>query len=485
MLLAVGVLALSIGVNLPVQEYFQKNKRTSKVLIKDCNVVDVKKGLILENRYVAAENGRIIYIDSIPPPLSNYTVIDARGKYLIPGLWDMHIHTLSLSPYLHFPLLLANGVTGIRDMGDGDSWVSDINKLLIKDQNVWYKAVEEKGLLAPRIPESCSYHVEEIEASDNIDKEIHMLISALKDRGEPFVKLQLDDSELNPEIFYQILDECNKQGIRALGHLSPTIDIDSVLDKGYFSIEHAWALIPHFSSDKTILENDLQYKKYLLENQDSTIAKNVLQKMAGHNTYYVPTHVSSNRKEALVFDRSFKNNAYNYYIENAQLSLWKLWAWLHTNGYDEIEDKPILQAYYERGLAVTKLAHENGVVILAGTDALDRYVYHGFSLHDELQEMVKAGLSEVEALQTATINAAIYHNNEHDFGSIEKGKVADFILLNENPLENIQNTKKIESVYFNECLYLHSDLEAMKEYVHQQAKSFRITCRFIWNMIKA
>ncbi|MDZ7899144.1 MAG: amidohydrolase family protein [Arcicella sp.] len=299
-----------------------------------------------------------------------------------------------------------------------------------------------------------------------------------------FVKLQLEDSQLPENVFYEIQKQANLQKIKVLGHLSYNVDIGTVLNNKYSTIEHAWALIPHFVKQKKRFEKDLEIKKYELANQDSLLTQSVLRQIRENNTFYVPTHVASNRKETLVFDKKITQNSLNRYIEGTQLKLWKLWAKLHTSGYDKPEQQKILKEYYERGLAVTKLAQANGVKIMAGTDALDRYIYHGFSLHDELQEMVKAGLTNADALRTATVNPAEYYGKSAVLGNIEVGKKADMMLLSANPLENIAHTKMIESVYFNQKLYKKDDLEAMKNYVHDQANSFRINCRFVWNMIK-
>ncbi|MFY8000109.1 MAG: amidohydrolase family protein, partial [Candidatus Kapaibacteriota bacterium] len=140
--------------------------------------------------------------------------------------------------------------------------------------------------------------------------------------------------------------------------------------------------------------------------------------------------------------------------------------------------------YYDRGLEITNLAHKHGVKILAGSDAIDRNVYYGISLHEELQELVKAGLTNAEALQTATINAAEYYGLSHEYGSIAVGKKSSFLLLDKNPLENISNTQSITTVFFNNKRYNINDLEKMKEYVMQQAKSYGMSCKFLWNILK-
>lgn len=485
--ISVGVILL-IGVSIPQETYKQKDEQVLNLLIKGCNVVDVINGKIVSNRNVLVQNGKIRSIDSVVySNQKNIKIIEANGKYLMPNLWDMHIHTLSLSPQLHFPLLIANGVTNLRVMGDGDSWISKISDKSERDKIRWERQVKDEKLLMPRILQATSFHLEEVEdiTKDNYKIKVTELVSKLKARGEPFIKVQLENTKIPNYIFYQIQIEAKKQGISILGHLSPNLDVGKVLDNGFKSVEHAWALIPHCVKNKKEFNKDIEQKKHDLSNQDISVSKNILLKMVSKNTYYVPTHVTSNRKEYLAFDPSFNKNPNNEYVENMQLFLWKSINWIHTKGYDKDTDLSILKNYYKRGLEITKLANQNGVKVLAGTDALDRNVYYGLSLHDELEEMVKAGLNNAEALRTATYNAAEYYGLNNQYGSIEVGKNADFMLLDQNPLENISHTKTINSVYFESRLYNEEDFKQMKIFVKKQAKSFGVTCKFIWNMIKA
>ncbi len=485
--LLVLAMILAIGVLLPKETYKQKDERISNILIKHCNIVDVITGKIIPNRNVLVQNGKIISIDSFISTIpKNVKIINAEGQYLMPSLWDMHIHTISLSPQLHFPLLIANGVTGVRDMGDGDSWISDSNDTSTRDKTIWEKQSKENNLLIPKIIQACSYHVEELDAIDknNYKQKVAELISKLKARGEPFIKVQLEEAKLPDYIFYEFQLQAKSQGIPILGHLPPNLEINRIIDNGFKSIEHAWALIPYCVKEKKQFEKDIQQKSYEINHQDSTVTTEVLKHIANKGMYYVPTHVTSNRKEFLAFEPNFNKNPNNCYTENTQLFFWKSLNWLHTKGYDEKKDLPILKAYYTRGLEVTKLAHINGVKILAGTDALDRNVYYGFSLHDELKELVRAGLTNAEVLKTATYNAAEYYELTEYYGSIEVGKKADFILLNKNPLDAIENTQTINAVFYNNCWYNKNDLEQMKIFVKKQAKSFGISCKFIWNMIK-
>ena len=480
-------LLLFVGVMLPKEIYTQKDEETKELLIINCNIVDVKNGKIISDRQILVLNSKIASIDSIilnVPP--NIKTIDAKGQYIMPSLWDMHMHTLSLSPQLHFPLLIANGVTGVRDMGDGDSWISDIDDNSERDRTIWEKQYGAEKLLMPKILQATSFHLEDVKDinKENYRVKLPEMVRKLKDRGESFIKVQLEDAEMPDFIFYELQKEAKKQGIPLLGHLTPYLDLQKVLDNDFKSIEHAWALIPYFVKQKKRLKKDIEQKQYDMDNHDSIVARDVLIRIANKGCYYIPTHITSNRKEYLAFNPEFNNNPNNMYVENVQLFLWKTINWLHTKGYDKETDLPVLESYYKHGLEATKLANQYGVKILAGTDALDRNVYYGISLHEELQELVKAGLSNVEVLRSATCNAVEYYGISKDYGSIEVGKIADFIMLTKNPLENIKNTQTINTVYYDHHLYASEDLVQMKSFVKSQAKSFGISCKFIWNMMK-
>ena len=164
--LALG-LTLTFGVLIPKETYKHKDEIVNNLLIINCNIVDVKKGKIIPKTQILVRNGKINSIDTIIYNVpKNTKIIDAKGHYLMPSLWDMHLHTLSLSPQLHFPLLIANGITGVRDVGDGDSWISDIDDTSIRDKNIWEKQAIEENLLIPKIIQSTSFHVEELEDID-------------------------------------------------------------------------------------------------------------------------------------------------------------------------------------------------------------------------------------------------------------------------------------------------------------------------------
>lgn len=194
-------------------------------------------------------------------------------------------------------LILITTLHGIRLFGNGNT---------------------KRRVVDPKIIQSTSYHVEDAD-SINYRQKVAELVAQLKARGEPFVKVQLEESKLPDYIFYELQHQASRQGVAVLGHLSSNVNLNQVLNNEFKSIENAWALIPHFVKVKMEFKKDIEEKSYDLAHQDAATTKQALLKMANKSTWYVPTHISSNRKEYLAFDSNYNNNPNNIYTENVQL----------------------------------------------------------------------------------------------------------------------------------------------------------------------
>ena len=236
-------LLLFIGVLIPKEYYKANAKSYNNFIVKNCNIVDVENNRIHYNRQITVNNGIIVAIDSLNPTISSGTieVINANGNYMMPTLWDMHVHTLSLSPQLHFPLLIANGVTNIRDMGDGDSWASDIENTSVRDKALWEKMGKNESLLMPKIMEATSFHVEEVDDlnENNVSEKAKILVEQLVSRKEPFIKVQLTEGDYPTRFFYELQKQAKQHNINMLGHLPADVDLDTVFNNGFKSVEHA------------------------------------------------------------------------------------------------------------------------------------------------------------------------------------------------------------------------------------------------------
>jgi hypothetical protein len=193
LVLAVGVaagLALAVGLAQPLDPVPQFGTRPDLLVIVDVTIIDVAEGTSIPGQTVTIAGGKIVSVVSTVNGAdrpAGAMVIDGKGKCLMPGLWDAHVHTLAMSDRLHFPLMLAHGVTTIRNMGDGCSWRSTLDCVADRDQ--WQFSAQ-----GPRIIATAHFHIEQLDSA----KDAEPLVKAIKARGDDLIKIQLDD-ESDPD----------------------------------------------------------------------------------------------------------------------------------------------------------------------------------------------------------------------------------------------------------------------------------------------
>jgi hypothetical protein len=167
-----------------------------------------------------------------------------------------------------------------------------------------------------------------------------------------------------------------------------------------------------------------------------------------------------NRAMSYLNDTIFTNDNRKSYLPGYVLEIWNQKMSPYTKSQiDNFANSTRVRYLFE--LSLIGKMNERGVKFIAGTDFPNPYVFPGFSLHDELSLMVKGGIPALDALRSATINPAIFMNKKADFGSVEAGKMASLVLLNKNPLENIENTKTIETVIIRGKVYSRKALDSM------------------------
>lgn len=339
-------------------------------------------------------------------------VIDGRGKFLIPGLWDMHGH-LTNATATAFPLLIMNGVTGVRDMG------GDLDQI-----DGWRKEIESGKKLGPHVVRAGPFvdgpkkYVKDrlIVATP---EQARKAVELLKKRGVDFIKTH---NSLSRETFFAVAEEARRQGLPLAVHVpsglwtKPGIEGVSVAeasDAGAKSLEHI----------EILLESSLYRKGAIAKTLGEAIEENsgeagaaLFARLKRNGTWYVPTLVA--------YYRGFV-----------------LWSGdpKETEGSWELHLK---------FLEFVARMHKAGVGILAASDFTGESggIRPGYDLHEELAMFVAAGLTPMEALQTATINPARFLGKLDSLGTIEKGKIADLVLLDADPLENINKTRMINSV---------------------------------------
>jgi imidazolonepropionase-like amidohydrolase len=382
-------------------------------------------------------------------------VVEARGKFLIPGLWDMHVHIAgvnadpSWSKDVLLPLLLADGITGIRDMG------GDLTALL-----AWKRDVESGSLLGPRIFASGPWLAgsgkktpEQYPVANA--EEARAAVRDLKQRGADFIKIISLPSR---EAFFAVADEARKQNISFVGHLPLEVGAAEASNAGMHSIEHFFysAFSLSFSSQEEELRKRLfeaekkgdsdtweKIEREAAASYSTEKAATLFQLLKKNGTWVTPTLASL---DITSHPASWKLDDPN--LDYVPPSLAKQWRDSLSNTRMK-ERAAWLGRLSANDWKVTSEMHRAGVPLLVGSDSLDPFVFPGESLHRELAEFVQAGFTPLEALQAATRGAAQFLGREKDCGTIETGKTADVILLDANPVENISNTRKIFAVIRN------------------------------------
>ena len=397
--------------------------KSSTVIIKNINVIDVINGRVLPNQDVVIKDKAIYFIGNrfsgiIP---SNSTSIDGTGKYLSPGLWDMHFHLCwdKNNDTLLYPILLKNGIMGIRDMGGDLDIMKSFKKKLASDSIIGPEIYGAGPIIDGNPP---VYYDFSIPVDDKSN--IPAILDSLKTNGSDFFKTY---SLIREPQLKAISNYCLKHNMTFAGHLSEYIQPEISISYGQKSIEHLNRLDEIWQVNKSRIDS-------------------IAQLMLVNHTCLCPTLITYQLKTR-IFDTSVINHEYAKFIPASLMKDWKVSWEKRIQQHSNLSDLTILNKVFEGQMELVNHLHKMGVMILAGSDFGGMpYVYPGISLYQELRLMVDAGLSNIEALKTATINPAIYLSRQENYGSLSVGKYADMIILEHNPFDNIDNLKTIITV---------------------------------------
>ena len=446
-------------------------------LIKDITIIDMVTRQPRARVSVAVDRDRITAVGRNVKTPRSVTVIDGSGKFLIPGLWDMHVHALDPRRFENFSrLFIANGVTGIRDTGTTAEGFAILGRL--RSEIASGKRTGPRIIAAGRIMDGANPAVPPNSIPFTGPSAAREQVRFLANSGADFIKVY---DGISREEYFAIIDEAKKLRIPVAGHVPNGLTSFEASAAGQRSLEHLGNILRTCSSpdSKTIEDRanasvkpsgkpgDFSHipariavrTKVELDTFDEKKCQSLYATFLRNNTWQVPT-LATKRPLSLFDDGGFADDQRMKYISADELENWKPESnfFLKFRTPEFIVQKKRL---YQKELELVRDMHAAGVPFLAGTDIPGAYTYPGFSLHDELQLLVQNGFTPFEALKTATINPAKFLGLDDSLGTIEKGKLADLVLLDGNPLENIGFTQKIFAVVVNGKYLSRADLDTM------------------------
>ncbi len=445
-----------------------------QIVITHVTIINPGESSLIPNATVVIEGPRITAVSSgtspAVTPAKNARIIDGSGHFLIPGLWDMHVHTAFGDWFpggrdIILPLFIANGVTGVRDMG------GDVPVL-----SAWHKGIAAGDIVGPRmmfsgpmldapLPDGKLRFPSSI--SVTTPASAAAAVDSLKAQGVDFIKVQ---SVISHDAYVAAAAEAHKIGIPIVGHVPDKVRISEVIAAGQKSIEHLMGSFEGCSSEEEKFVSGQGNLKLLLTTVDQKKCDALIAKLAQTQTWECPT-LAWQRGGTFLDQRDLKHDPLDKYVP----AYWRdvTWKRFFDEMMPDLQRDPLelRHEYFARNLQMVGAQHRAGVPFLAGTDTAPAiYVLPGFSLHDELANFVEAGFSPMDALQTATSNPAKFFGTESASGSIAPGKIADAVLLNANPLANIHNTTKIAAVIANGRLYDRAALDKLLSQAESAAK---------------
>jgi len=408
------------------------------VAFVDVNVVPMDRERVLANQTVVVRNGRITAVGAtngtaVP---SGALRIDGRGKYLMPGLTEMHAHIPDEKVSRQFMdnvlfLFLANGVTTLRGV------LGIPGQLALRDSANQGKIVAPNLYLAGPGFSGTSANGVLMNSPEQAMRQVR------EQKAEGWNLLKILPGLGLPE-YDAVARTAQEAGIRFVGHVPPKVGLMHALEMRQETIEHMDGYIEYLNGDKGPL--------------DEAQLREVVRKTREAGTWVVPTMV---HRETVIGTLNL-NTAMNYpemkYMPPQLVEQWV--AWYHDQFDHPQFDRAAARQVIANRMRILKALHDGGAGILLGTDSTQRFNIPGFSVHREMKRMVEAGMTPFAVLKSGTQDAGVYFKNEDSFGMIAVGQRADLILVDGNPLQDVAHVARRSGVMVRGTWLPEADLQA-------------------------
>ena len=442
------------------------NSKTVKqfdLIITNATIVDVLGDTLHNSQLIAISNDTIRLVDSMSN-VDKYKAditLDAENKFVMPGLWDNHVHfrggdTLIEENKKSLPLFLAYGITNIRDAG------GDLTPSVLK----WKQQISNKELDGPTIFTS-GPKLDGIKPAwpgslivDSIE-DVKTALDSLESLHVDYVKMY--DGSLKKDVFYEIIKQAESRGLKTTGHMPLSADILTATALGLDGTEHMYYLIKAGSPlADSLTQTNPTYGMFpkIVESYDPKLGETVFRKLAEQNAFITPTlHIGKVLSELTEVDH--KDDSLLKYVGQGIQKTYQ--GRVNTAKKAKSEGNNSRSQLGQLAKDMIVPLYKSGVKVLAGSDsgAFNSFVYPGESLHLELQSLVAAGLTPQQALITSIINGPEFFGLREFYGGIAKNKIANLVILDKNPLEDINNLTNINATIIKGKVYDKKMLDTM------------------------
>ena len=419
------------------------------------------------NMTMILDDGRIVSIKDTTSSLNNLpddVIINGTGKFIIPGLWDAHVHLTFIPEIDHktyYDLFLDNGITSIRDTGATMEKLRPALKYARQNPDKAPRLFFSGPLIdgIDRVYKGMEAGFPELSIGIDENSDIEGIVDELVAEGVTFLKSY---EMLTRTTYLKLLEIANRKGLRVTGHIPLSIDLLEAIDAGLGGMQHIRNLDLACAMDAAVIRDERnillankdkkagsalrseihskqRYKA--IDNYDEGQCLEIIQAIARKNVFQTPTLTINTYGSKRFFADPAWQGTYKYLPDGVQR------AWLEESillSNKEVDREAII--FDDWSMKIVSLLNKNNVKLLAGTDTPIGYLTPGFSLHKELELLVEAGLSPREALRAATYTPAEFFNLENEMGTLSEGKIADILILNSNPLADITHTQDIHLV---------------------------------------